>query len=207
VAKLRRRLLATGMVLTTLAAMLGLTSPVAAATGEVTAAGLEAHPGVRVIWKMVGGTTAKKTAGGVVAKTNDFDCADTATCIVCEVLALPPWPGSAPIINFHGEVHCYYPDQGYLPATVNNITLQVGLWDYVYGGFLGTLQNPALTYPPYSQPFVSQLGLTGAMPTIPASMCGSGVMQTVVFVSVLFGQCCPWDAIGEFGSDFRQIAC
>jgi len=198
VVKLRRRLLVLATVLATMVAMVGLAAPVAAASGTTS--------DIHVIWKLVDGTVAMKTDGGTVATTNDIDCAETGTCVVCTVLAYPPYPGSAPIINFRGEVHCYYPNQGYVPATVGSISMQVGLWDFVYGGFLGTIINPALT-PPYSQLWVSQLGLTGAMSTIPASNCGSQVMQTAVIVDVLFGQCCPYDAHGEFGSDFRQIAC
>jgi hypothetical protein len=199
VVKLRRRFLVLATVLATVVAMVGVSAPVAAASGTTS--------DIHVIWKLVGGTVAMKTDGGTVATTNDIDCADTGTCILCTVLAYPPYPGSAPIINFQGEVHCYYPNQGYAPATVGNITLQVGLWDYVYDTFMGTLIHPALTQPPYSQPWVSQLGLTGAMSTIPASNCGSRAAATVVFVNVLFGQCCPTDAGGAFLSDIRSISC
>src|SRR5262249_22654939 len=145
-----------------------------------------------------------KRGDGKVAKTDDdFDCGSTGTCILCYVFAYPPWPGNvSPIINFRGEVHCYRPDLNWLPAQVALIQLQVGLGDAVTGQLLGL--TPPL---PLSQSWATQLGLTGAIPAVPASNCGTGFLQSVAFVYVVFGQCCPVDAIGEFGSEVRQITC
>jgi hypothetical protein len=95
-------------------------------------------------------------------------------------------------------VYCYQPDQGYRPAAVGAIILQVGLWDYVYDNFV------RLQQPPLQLMWVSQAGLTGAAP---ANMCGSGYLQTYVNVTVYFPACCPTLAFGEFGSGIVRIPC
>jgi hypothetical protein len=201
VVRSRRRLLVVGTVLAALVMVAGFVSPAASAT--------VGNDNIKVIWKLEGGTVAQTVGKGtaVTADIDDPSCANDFTCVVCAVYAFVPWQGPGAIISFRGEVHCYYPDQpGQPAAVVNNITIQVGLWDYLTDRFLGSLASPGLT-PPYAQPFVSELGLTGAIPTIPASNCGSGAMQTYVSVSVWFAQCCPWDASGEFGSYPTNINC
>lgn len=94
----------------------------------------------------------------------------------------------SPIINYRGEVDCYQPDQGYRPAVVGTINMQVGLWDLLNGHYM-KLSTP------YSQLWVSRLGLTDAVP-----ISGCGIYETDVIVQILFPECCPTDALGGFSS-------
>jgi hypothetical protein len=128
---------------------------------------------------------------------DDISCANTGTCVLCLVDAITPWQDPvSPIINYRGEVHCYQPDQGWVPGLVGAIIIQVGLWDTLNGGFV------KLTYPPFGLSFVSQIGLTDA---VPITRCG--VYETAVFVTVYFLECCPINAMGGFGSAPRRIGC
>jgi hypothetical protein len=186
--KIRLRFFTVGTLLMILAAMLTYPSAASAApskdAGKASTSAMKAAPGVRMIWKKKDGGIAK------VQDIGDISCANTGTCIVCEVAAIQPWQDSvSPIINFRGEVYCYQPDQGYRPAAVGDITMQVGLWDLLRGTYV------KLSYPPQQASWVSQLGLTDAAP-IP----GCGVYETDVIVSIYFPECCPISAYGGFSS-------
>lgn len=188
--RIRHRLLTFGTALITFFAVLMYPSVAAAAhTGDTEKGAqsqLQAAPGVQLLWKKQDGSTEQM---------GDFTCADTGTCITCEVGAIPPWQDAvSPIINFRGEVYCYQPNQNNRPAPVPLIQIQLGLWNFLDGRW-------EKATPPYQLHWDYQLGLTDAMPM------KCGVWQTVVFVFVMFPECCPLNASDGFGSEVRRIGC